>query len=280
MAIGLEGLKKVSAREVPRVIIYGPAGLGKTSLAAEAPDPVFLMTEEGVPAGLNVDVLGPSPEQNTFTKYEDLMTALMRIRDEPHDLKTVVNDTVDGVEVLIWDFICRENNWDSIETPGYGKGYIEALYEWRNFIAMCDEIRSKRGMNVLWLAHSQTKNFDDPQYGPYSRFLLNVHAKAADALTYDADIVAFLNVGVDVAETDKGFKQKTRTAESDGARWLFLDKRAAFDAKNRYGMPPKLRIQKGEGWKKMSGYLPGAKAEGKSAEGKADGKTQTKKEAA
>ncbi|MFW6028258.1 MAG: ATP-binding protein [bacterium] len=268
MAIGLEGLKKVSAREVPRVIIYGPAGCGKTSLAAEAPDPVFLMTEEGVPAGFDVTVLGPSPDQTVYTKYEDLMTSLIAIRDQAHDLKTVVNDTVDGVEFLIWDFVCRENNWDSIESPGYGKGYTEALYEWKNFIKLCDEIRAKRGMNILWLAHSQVRPFDDPVHGPYSRFLLNVHAKAADALTYDADIVAFLNVGVEVAETDKGFKQKARTAESDGARWLFLDKRASFDAKNRYNMPPKLRVPKGEGWKKLSGYLPGGKTEAKSQKAK------------
>lgn len=266
MAIALSGLKKVTARSAPRCIIYGPPGCGKTSFAAEAPNPVFLMTEEGVPGDLELNALGPNETDNVFRDFESLMMALVTLRDEEHEFETIVIDTVDGMEPLIWRYVCEENKWKTIESPGYGRGYVEAVYKWREFIELCDEIRNRRSINIVWLAHSKTQNFEDPMHGPYSRFIMNIHAKAADALEYDSDIVGFLNIGTEVQESDKGFNQKSRTAQSEGVRFIFLDRRPAFNAKNRYEMPARIRYQRGQGWSKLAAHLPGGSAKEKKKE--------------
>lgn len=58
MALSLASLKKVHADKPPRILIYGPAGIGKTTLASEFPSPVFLQIEDGTPAGVELTSFG------------------------------------------------------------------------------------------------------------------------------------------------------------------------------------------------------------------------------
>ena len=51
MAINISQLRRIRATDPPRVLIYGPPGMGKTTLASEWPDPVFLQVEDGTPGG-------------------------------------------------------------------------------------------------------------------------------------------------------------------------------------------------------------------------------------
>ena len=54
MAIKIGNLKRLRASVSPRILIYGTAGIGKTSLASEFPAPVFLQTEEGTPGDVEL----------------------------------------------------------------------------------------------------------------------------------------------------------------------------------------------------------------------------------
>ena len=51
-------IRTAAATLPPRVLIYGQEGVGKTSLAAKFPSPIFLLVEDGIPAGIKVASLG------------------------------------------------------------------------------------------------------------------------------------------------------------------------------------------------------------------------------
>ena len=91
MAISLSSLKRSSDRKPPRIMCYGTAGIGKTTLGMSAPAPVFLQTEES-----EVDC----PTFGLLRTYAEIMDAVGALYNEPHDFQTVVLDSVDWLEPL------------------------------------------------------------------------------------------------------------------------------------------------------------------------------------
>ena len=128
MAVSLANLKKVRSTLPPRTLIYGPPGLGKTTLASEHPNPVFIQVEDGTPANIELDSFG------ILSSYEDVISAVGALYAEDHQFQTVVIDSVDKMEPLVWQAVCEANKWESIETPGYGKGYLAADTFWRDLL--------------------------------------------------------------------------------------------------------------------------------------------------
>jgi hypothetical protein len=252
MAISLSDLKKVRSTLPPRLLIYGVAGIGKTSLAAEFPNAVFLQTEEGTPGGTEIDTFG------VLSSYGSVVEALGSLYSEDHDFQTVVLDSLDALEPMVWAETCSRNNWRTIEDPGYGKGYLAADGTWREFIDGCNALRRDRGMTVIWLAHSAVDRFEQPGSAPYNRYDLRLQKRGAAILTDEADAILFMNTKVSVKETDAGFNKKALHAEGGGTRWLFTDGRPAFIAKNRYGLPDSVMIPPGKGYAALAPHLPGA----------------------
>jgi hypothetical protein len=251
MAISLADLKRVKSTLPPRLLIYGVAGIGKTSFAAEFPNAVFIQTEEGTPGNIEIDTFG---EMSTYTQ---VVEALGSLYQEDHDYRTVVVDSVDHLEPLIWNETCVRNNWRTIEDPGYGKGYLAADGVWREFIDGCNALRRDRNMTVIWLAHSAVERFDQPGAQPYNRYDLRMQKRGIAILTDEVDAILFMNTKVSIKETDAGFNKKNVHAEGGGTRWLFTDGRPAFVAKNRYGMPDSVMIPPGRGYETVAKYLPG-----------------------
>jgi hypothetical protein len=77
-----------------------------------------LQTEDGTPAGLKLATFG------LLSRYTDVHDALVALGNEAHDFQTVVLDSLDKMEGLIWTEVCETNKWPSIEAPGNGKGYV------------------------------------------------------------------------------------------------------------------------------------------------------------
>ena len=68
-------------QKAKKVVIYGPEGIGKSTLASKFPDPVFIDTE-GSTAAMDVARL-PKP-----TSWELLLSEVQEIIDHPETCKT------------------------------------------------------------------------------------------------------------------------------------------------------------------------------------------------
>jgi len=228
------GSVRSSRREAPdRILLVGTEGIGKSTFASDAPSPIFIAAEDGI-RELDVQTF-PQPE--TFSDVIDAVETLTR---DQHEHKTLVIDTIDWVEPLVWDELCKRHNWDTIESPGYGKGYTEAVGEWRRLLAALERLRAKRGMEIILLAHAQIKIFSNPAGDDYSRYECKLHRGTASLLKEWTDTNLFAVHEEFVSKRSK--KDVKGKGVSTGKRILHTERSSAWDAKNRRGLPPTIPL--------------------------------------
>ena len=219
----------------PRILVYGPPGVGKTTFAAGAGKGcIFIPTEEGA------DVVG--------VDRFDLATSgdnVDKLLQEDHNYNVVAIDSLDWFEALAWQKVCEENKFNSIEDAGYGKGYVEALGHHRTLLGKLTQLRREKGMACVLLAHSQVKRFEDPTTEAFDRFEIKLHRRASDLFTEYVDLVGFANVRMTTKETTSNFGQKKIKAVGSGERVLRCASRPNFVAKTRYPIPDELPLHWG-----------------------------------
>ena len=214
-----------------KTVIYGPEGIGKTTLAAQFPSPVFLDTEGGTH---HLDVARfPAPKT-----WEDVTKTITALATEPHEFKTLVIDTADWLEKLLVEDVCRRANKTSIEEFGYGKGYVVLAEEVTKFLASLNALLV-RGMHVVLLAHCRIAKFEQPDAaGAYDRYELKLTKQVAPLVKEWCDMLLFANYFTKVAENDSGRKRGVGGRE----RKLYTTHTAAWDAKNRHAFDEMLNF--------------------------------------
>lgn len=213
-----------------RILVIGQEGVGKTTFAASAPAPVFICAEDGTS---HVDVARfPEPES-----FLDVIEAVRTLAHETHNYQTLVIDTMDWLEPLVWAYVCELGKKPDIEAFGYGKGYIAALDQWRSLLATIDMVRNARNMGVILLAHAHIKTFKNPEGEDFDRYTGKLHEKAYGLIREWCDHVLFARFQTYTVEKDGRHK-----GISDGARVLCTTRTAAYDAKNRADLPPELPL--------------------------------------
>lgn len=243
MAISLSSLNRIAAPKPPRVIIYGPHGIGKNTFASGAPKPVMINIEDGQPTNCPIDSF---PQAKSFG---DVMEAMMALYSEEHDFETLIIDSLDWLEPLIWAETVRRNNegnpqkqWNSIEEAGYGRGYVAALDVWREYQEAINALRNDKGMAVIQTAHADIKRYDSPETEPYDRYQIKLQKLASALVQEHADAVLFANFKTSVAKTEIAKDKVQRRGIGAGTRVLYTEERPAFQAKNRYGLPTELPL--------------------------------------
>jgi len=219
-------------QKAKKVVLYGPEGIGKSSLAAKFPNPVFIDTE-GSTTELDVQRL-PKP-----SSWEMLKQQAQWVKQQgPARFGTLVIDTIDWAEMLCNESVCAQHNKKGIEDFGYGKGYIYAAEEFGRFLNLLSDV-VEAGIHVVLTAHSQIVKFEQPdEMGAYDRYQLKLGAKTGSrtaALVKEwADMVLFINYKTfSVAADDSGRKHKAQ----GGIRTVYATHHPAWDAKNRHGLP-------------------------------------------
>lgn len=215
-----------------RVVIYGPEGIGKSTLASAAPSPLFLDTEMGT-GQLDVDRLNIDCLDNISYTLNELLT-------QPHEYKTVVLDTADNLWRLCADYVCAENKWSDIEKPGFGKGYAMASDRFRLVLGMFDRLIAS-GVNVVVVSHAKVDKVNPPDNAEYSKYCIKVAAPAKQAeasrefLKEWCDCLLFCNFDMTV-DSSKG------KAVGKSKRVVNTVPAPAWEAKNRYSLPETMEM--------------------------------------
>lgn len=233
----LSNVTKAASMKPPRVLIYGPAGVGKTTFGAEAPSPIFLPIEDGL-GRIEVDHF-PTPKT-----YLEARSALDSLCKEEHEFRSIVIDSLDWLEPLIWAHTCEVNKWQSIEQPGYGRGYVEALKYWREFLDRVNYLREAKRMATVMIAHSHVRRFEAPDAESFDRFEIKLQRKAADLVCEHSDAIFFANMKYSTVKVEERGRVRAR-GQGDGERVMYTEERPAWVAKNRYGLAPEMPLSWG-----------------------------------
>ena len=237
----MQQIKSGRTSSPPRIMVYGTEGIGKSTLAARAPQPVFVQTEDGLG---EIDC-HKFPLAGTF---DDVIAALTELHAEEHDFQSIVVDSLDWLERLIWDAVCETYGAKSIEKVdgGYGKGYIYALSPWRQFLERLSALHKDRCMAVILIAHAKIEKFEDPESSPYDRYSPRLHKHAGALLTEWCDAVLFATRKLRTQTEDTGFGRKRTIAHAvgkdGGERVLRTVGGPSCVAKNRYDLEPELPL--------------------------------------
>ena len=207
-----------------RVTLYGPNGIGKSTLASKFPSPGVIDTEDG---SVQLDVTRIKAET-----VDQLTEALKLLIAGQHEFKTVVVDSIDFVEKFLRQKVCRKQRVDGIESIGFGKGWTFLREEFDRFLGDLDKLITAN-IHVVVAGHSVVKRVYLPGLAdPFDRYELSLYASNAAKLRQWSDAVLFINWDTKVVETPQGRARGTGGKE----RVIHTTHSAAHDAKNRVGL--------------------------------------------
>ena len=256
--MSLAAVHKPRSAEAWRGMLYSPEGLGKTTFGAAAPSPIFIAPESGFPRGVDANLF-PQPRH-----WNELYDAIRELLEGQHPFRTLVIDTLDWLQPLLFAYICERAEVDSIEKVegGYGRGYDKAVTETVNLLGRLEMLRQRRNMNILILGHAEITTFKNPSGSDYDRWEPKLQKKISAKVREWSDWVLFGNFEI---ATVSGGKKKTAEKEltdkakvinsASGVRMLYTSLQPLYYAKNRYGMPLKLAFSYSE----VAKYLEGDK---------------------
>jgi GTPase SAR1 family protein len=221
------------------VTICGDSGLGKTSLAAAFPKPIFVRAEDGlqaIPAAQRPDAFPPLSRGTATASVAALWKQLVALLKEEHDYQTVVIDSVTALErMFIAAVLEGDGKAKSINQAlgGYGAGWSSVASMHQRVRKAAGLLNERRGMHVVFIAHADTEMMKTPDIDDYMRWTLRLNPKHCIApYVDDVDVVGFLRLEM-FTHGEEGERKK---AISSGDRELVAHATAANVSKNRFGI--------------------------------------------
>lgn len=210
-----------------KVVDYGPEGVGKTTLASHFPSPVILDTEDGARQIDCAKVKCPD--------WKTLYGAMIELGGNLNGFQTVVVDSVDWAEALLKKHLEVQLGKPVDDLP-YGRGYGVLAEAFSKFLDAAD-VLVDRGLHVVLVGHSTVKRCTPPDSEEgYDRYELKLSKQVGPLVKEWADLMLFANYKTRIVEGKDG-KNRGRGGKD---RMLYTERCAAWDAKNRFGLPSEM----------------------------------------
>ena len=213
-----------------KVVIYGPEGIGKSTFASKFPNPLFIDTEGGT---RNLDVNRIKCNEN----WEDLLSIVKEVTENPSVCNTLVLDTADWSESLCDRFVCNKYRKENIEDFGFGKGYTYLSDEFGKLLTLLDKVIDT-GINVVVTAHGKPRKYELPEeQGQFDRWEMKLSRQVAPLLKEWCDMLLFCNYKTYVVETENKSHKAT-----GGKRVIYTSHHPCWDAKSRFELPDEIDL--------------------------------------
>lgn len=244
MSILDDDLQDHTEIEPVTLTLTGEAGSGKTTLACTFPNPIYIPIEDGLKA---VPVDNRPKSLKMVKTPEQLFSYLGALVKEQHEYKTLILDSITQLDSLFTDYVVSSDpkKPKSINQAlgGYGAG-MEAVSALHGRVRKaCGILSYSRGMNIVFIAHSEVEKLDLPDEEPYSKYNIKMGKRSANHYIGNVDLVGHIKLDTYVMEKDGS---KVKKAVSDGSRVLVTYLTAANVSKNRYGITEDLPVKAGE----------------------------------
>ena len=166
------------------ILVYGLPKIGKSTLASQFPNTIFLAT---VPGLNNLEVF-----QVQIKTWIDLQDAIKELHKGKHNFKTIVIDTIDNAYKLCSEYICKQNDIKHESELGYGKGYALIKQEFEKVITLT----ANMPYGFLLISHSNTKEIET-RTGKKTVIVPTLHYKVLDGVLALMDIILYCDIDYD-----------------------------------------------------------------------------------
>ena len=237
MAFDPRSIMKGIKNSPRKIVIYGPPKIGKSSLVSAIPGALMIPTEDRV---THIDC----DKTDVVGSYEEVMEIFQYLYSGT-SYRAVIVDTLDWMEPMLHESICRARGFDSIidnrnPETNYGRGLkYHAVEGWKKFLYNCDHLRKETGMSIILVAHSQVEKISPPESDAYDRYSFKIDKNATAVVEEWADVIGFYNREVLVSKEDQGFgKKKGKALNIDDRRVLNLQATSpAWISGNSFDLP-------------------------------------------
>ena len=243
---------KKAAKKTPRkattppfsMLLYGQPAVGKTAFALNAPDPVVLCDPgeyQGIRDLIDTHQCNEPSDMLVSTSFPETIQHLEDVRGK---YKTLVIDSLTGVQHQCFTYCCETDYLDQAGNPDWSsRGFYSyqqgpataASRYWEPQLIGSLILAASAGMNIILIAHSEIKPFDDPLSGSYDRYQPFLHKQIWQYTKRWISICLFYNFDVDVVKTRDAIKKKPDLASQ--RRLLCTTRSPVYEAKQHHGLP-------------------------------------------
>ena len=249
--------------KAPIISILGSPGVGKSTLAALFPSPVFIQTDnnsETVFQSWTEDKQPsfmpkvPKPNKKKDIKPSEVVLQYLRELSDTskHDFKTIVFDTSTSLNLLLEEEVVE---FDPMEVDnvadaagGFHKGYKVVAGKHAKIVNACETIR-QRGITIVFLCHTvDIKHKNRPDMPDYTVYGLDMYKDSRPYYINHSDAVLYLKkveITKGYEENKKGQTIKHAKVKTTGERVLITSGDGIFgyvDAKNTFDMPGEIDV--------------------------------------
>jgi len=240
MSFNLDSLIGCNEKRPKVITIAGSGGVGKSSMAALFPSPVFIKTEDGLASISHMKNVKSFP---LCKKPQDVLDQIKALGTNDHEFKTLVIDSITQLNVLIEEeLVSNDPRAQSINQVGggYGAGYSMLSAEHSRIRRACDWLMNEKNMHIVFIAHVDIATVKPADADEYNQYTLRMHSKSVSHYSDNVDCVAFLKLRSFVTKTsgNRGI------AKTDGKRVITCYPVPSHISKNRFGIEDDLVFEK------------------------------------